>query len=303
MLDTFRYRGKLYGLPKDASATIMQYNLDLFAACGAAKPTADWTWNDLLAAAKKLTRDTNGDGRADQWGMNLYPWWIFVWQNGGRVLDREANRCALLEPRAVEAIEFWAALRWSHAVTPTPEAVKDLGGWRLFALGRVGMNFEMYPVVSLLRGRCDFTWDLAPMPRGPHGRATDSVGSALAVTTQSRNKQAAFEWVRWLTSQSGMRGLTAVESPSCIALAQSPAFIESPGPPKSKQVAVDAMEYAHPPVQQPRYNEILDALTPELDKASRGEISVRAALERAVPLVDRILERAAQDERRKRGAE
>jgi ABC-type glycerol-3-phosphate transport system substrate-binding protein len=129
------------------------------------------------------------------------------------------------------------------------------------------------------------------------------VGSALAITTQSRHKAAAFEWVRWLTSQTGMRGLTAVESPSCVALARSPAFIESPGLPKSKQVAIDAMEYAHSPVQHPRHNEILDALTPELDKAQRGEITVRAALQRAVPRVDRILERAAQDERRKRGAE
>ena len=32
-------------------------------------PAADWTWDDFLATAKALTRDTDGDGRTDQFGV------------------------------------------------------------------------------------------------------------------------------------------------------------------------------------------------------------------------------------------
>ena len=291
MLDAFTYEGKLYGLPKDASAAVMEYNVDLFEKHGVPKPRADWTWDDMLRAAKALTRDIDGDGRIDQWGLNPLPWYTFVWANGGRIVDDTATRCTLLEPAALEAIEYWVALRVQHGVTPTPEAASDLGTARLFALARAAMHFEIYPIVSVFRKQCDFTWDLAPVPLGPRGRVAEVRGSAMAVTSQSRNKAAAFEFVRWMTSPAGMRFLVSVESPSCIALAQSDEFTGSPGLPKSKKVAVDAMDYARPPLQHPRYQEIMDVLDADLTKAQLGLVSAREALEAAVPRVDRILRR------------
>jgi len=295
MLDTFSYNGRLYGLPKDASASIVEYNVDLFNRYGLEHPQPDWTWDDLLKAGKALTRDLDGDGRIDQWGMNQpLEWWAFVWQNGGRVLDESGTRCMLLEPEAVEALEFWAALRWQHGVTPTPAAAADVNPFTMFALERVAMDFAIYPVVSILRKTCDFQWDLAHMPRGPHARATTAMGSAMAITTQSRNKEAAFEFIWWMTSPAGMRGLVSVESPSCIALAESPAFLESAGPPPSKHIANEAMKYARRPFQHPLYYQILDILNPELDKALRGRCTVCDALENAVPEVNRALDRYAQ---------
>ncbi len=291
---TFSYGGRIYGLPKDASATIMEYNVALFRELGIPKPGPKWTWTDLLAAGKKLTADTDGDGRVDRWGLDAPPWWVFVWQNGGRILDPSGARCTLLEPRAIEALEFWAALRWKYQVTPTPEAHSDMSFSRMFVLERVGMMFAMYPVVSILRKQCDFEWDIAPMPAGPRGRATDFVGSALAVTRQSRNKAAAFEWVRWMTSPAGMRNVISFEFPSCRALAESAEWTNSAPTPASKQVAVEAMAYARPPMQHPRYQEIMDALNPELEKAQRGMISVRRALKNAVPRVDEILRRTGR---------
>jgi len=294
---TFSYGGRVYGLPKDASATIMEYNVDLFEECGVRKPDASWTWADLLETAHKLTGDTDGDGRVDRWGLDSPPWWIFVWQNGGRILSPDGSRCALDSPEATEALEFWAALRWKEQVTPTPEARSDMSFSRMFVLQRVGMMFAMYPVVSILRKQCNFRWDIAPMPAGPRGRATDFVGSALAVTAQSRNPEAAFEWVRWMTSPAGMRHVISFEFPSCRVLAESDEWLNSAPTPPSKHVTVDAMQYARPPLQHPLYQEIMDAINPELEKAQRGMTSVRAALQRIVPRVNEIL---ARDRRRKR---
>ncbi len=288
---TFSYAGKVYGLPKDASATIMEYNVDLFRKLGIPKPL-HWNWADLLAAAKKLTADTDGDGRVDRWGLDSPPWWVFVWQNGGRILSPDKKHCSLLDdPKALAGLEFWAALRWKYQVTPTPEAHTDLSFSRMFVLQRVGMMFAMYPVVSILRKQCEFTWDIAPMPAGPAGPATDFVGSALAVTRQSRNKSAAFEWVRWMTSPAGMRHVMSFEFPACRALAESAEWENSAPTPASKRVAVEAMAYARPPIQHPRYEEIMDELNPALDRARRGVVSVRAALKQAVPRVDAILRR------------
>jgi multiple sugar transport system substrate-binding protein len=289
MLDLFSIEGRLYGLPKDASAEILFYNVEMFEEYGIPRPSLEWTWEDLLEAAKALTCDTDGDRRIDQWGLAPPPWESFVWANGGRILDETQTHCCLLEPEALEGLEFWAALRCEHGVTPTPTAIADLGPAQMFGSGRIGMMLSMYPIVSIFRPQCEFEFDVAPVPSGPRRRVTPVVGSALAVTAQSRNKEAAFEFVRWLTSPEGMRGLLTVESPSCAELARSPAFVDSPGLPKSKEVAVDAMDYARPNLQHPRYFEILDALLVELDKAQRGVIPVREAMGRAVPRVDKIL--------------
>ncbi len=291
MLEAFTYNGKLYGLPKDASATIMFYNVGMFKKYGVAKPNPDWTWQDMLKAAKTLTRDTDGDGRIDQWGLTSPDWWEFVWQFGGRVLDETGSRCTLLEPKALVGLEFWAELRCKYRVTPSPATLSNLGGNRLFSLGRVGIYFSIYPAVSSLRRECDFQWDIAHVPAGPGGRAVTSLGSAMAVTCQSRNKAAAFEWVRWMTQRTGMIGLTSVENPSCLKLAKSRDFLDSPGLPPTKKVAVETLKYVRPPMRHPKHDEIMDALNAELNRAQMGKITVREALEHAVPKVNRILQR------------
>ena len=221
-------------------------------------------------------------------------WWELVWQFGGRVLDEKGSRCTLLEPKALAGVEFWAALRHKHGVIPSPEAASDIGSGRLFSLGKIGMCFSIYPKVSSLRKEGKFQWDIAHMPKGPDGRAVTAFGSAMAVTCQSKNKAAAFEWVRWMTQRTGMIFLTSVENPSCLKLARSRDFLDSPGLPVSKNVAVETLEYVRPPMRHPKHDEIMDALDAELYGAQQGTITVRKALENAIPKVNRILQRKSK---------
>jgi carbohydrate-binding protein len=55
LIDAFTYKGKTYGIPKDFNTLGMFYNKALFDKAGLAYPTDDWTWDDLRAAAEKLT--------------------------------------------------------------------------------------------------------------------------------------------------------------------------------------------------------------------------------------------------------
>jgi ABC-type glycerol-3-phosphate transport system substrate-binding protein len=42
---------------------------DLFRAASVDEPRPDWTWNDMVEKAIALTRDENGDGNVDQYGL------------------------------------------------------------------------------------------------------------------------------------------------------------------------------------------------------------------------------------------
>ncbi|GAE09206.1 extracellular solute-binding protein [Paenibacillus sp. JCM 10914] len=80
-LDRYRYDGNkvgagdLYGLPKDVGPWSFVYNKDLFDQANVPYPSAvagEWTWDDMLEAAKKLSLDLNGDGKLDQFGVGAY---------------------------------------------------------------------------------------------------------------------------------------------------------------------------------------------------------------------------------------
>ena len=78
----------LYGL-----AYGLFYNKKLFEKAGLQPPK---TWSEFVDTAKKLTKDTNGDGKIDQWGVAIegasitesaHFAFILGRQNGGELFD------------------------------------------------------------------------------------------------------------------------------------------------------------------------------------------------------------------------
>ncbi len=58
-------------MPRDITSKVMFFNTELFEKAGVAIPDANWTWDDFEAIARKMTRDLDGDGKTDQWGILL----------------------------------------------------------------------------------------------------------------------------------------------------------------------------------------------------------------------------------------
>lgn len=86
VLSAFARGRALYALPTGYSPLVVAYNKDLFDRAGLAGPGDDWTWDEFLAAAKRLTRDSDGDGATDIWGTTVDDrvavWLAWVWAGG-----------------------------------------------------------------------------------------------------------------------------------------------------------------------------------------------------------------------------
>jgi multiple sugar transport system substrate-binding protein len=91
----------LYGLPSDYWFAVLYYNRDLFQAAGLPLPDANWTWDNYLDAAKKLTADTGTDKR---YGAQWPDWQTRVRDNGVDILDAKETTCLLDQVPAVDAI-------------------------------------------------------------------------------------------------------------------------------------------------------------------------------------------------------
>ncbi len=106
LINAFTYEGKTYGIPKDFNTLALFYNKDLFDQAGLAYPTDDWTWDDLKAAAQKLSQpDKNIYGLGVPADPGRFP--IFVFQNGGRIMTEDFSDTLLDSPEVVEAARFY----------------------------------------------------------------------------------------------------------------------------------------------------------------------------------------------------
>jgi hypothetical protein len=69
-----KWKGQLLEIPTDIDIYAMYYNKAIFDKNHIPYPDETWDWDKYLEVAKKLTQDTDGDGKVDQWGTTLDMW-------------------------------------------------------------------------------------------------------------------------------------------------------------------------------------------------------------------------------------
>ena len=113
LIDAFTYQDKTYGIPKDFNTLGMFYNKDLFDKAGLEYPTDDWTWDNLKESAAKLTdlSDTNKPvyGFCTPPDPGRFP--VFVFQNGGTVMNADYSNTTLDSDAAAKAAEYYTSFR------------------------------------------------------------------------------------------------------------------------------------------------------------------------------------------------
>jgi multiple sugar transport system substrate-binding protein len=207
-LAPFTHDGKVFGLPWLQQPVMLYVNKALFDEAGVDYPDESWTWNEFLDAAKKLTKDANGNtadaagfdaNNVVQWGFTLNGWppsQMFIWQNGGEVITEDMSESPIDSPEAIEALKFYADLV-NGPVTPSQQVIRDRGFDQMFRNGQVAMfmggaadNFEstMETVQAYM------------VPAGPSGtRATFGDVLGMAINAKTKNPDAAFEALLDLT--------------------------------------------------------------------------------------------------------
>lgn len=291
LLEAFKYKGDLYGIPKDWSPLVLYYNKDMFDSAGISYPDYSWTWEDFLVAAKKLTRDLNGDGEPDQFGFLLYNSWVWtlpwIWANGGRVLSEDKTNCVIDSPETVEALQFLADLRWKYRVAPT---LAEIASRDLFTTGKVGMVTLGRWIVPRYRTIREFRWGVAPLPKRKI-RATPIFTVAFVISSQCKYPDAAYKLVRFLSGKEGNKiiGRLGLAVPSIKSIACSDAFLDSTKLPKNSEVYLEAAKYAklEPIISQ--WQEMGDIIDPHLDELWFNKKSAKQVCKEIAVEVNKLL--------------
>ncbi len=284
-------KGRLFGFPQGAQANALFYNKALFAEAGVAPPTADWTYDDLLAAAKKLTRDTNGDGKPDKYGMRVFSpsfaesWWPMVKAFGGEVLDGQ-GRVAIDSPQTRAAVDWMLKAMYADKVAPDPVATEALGkSQALFPSGVVAMQFGIYArIQTAAQGRIDM--GVAPLPKGPGGQRGQLANINAWVINRAASDAkaaAAWKWISYFAGEEPQRTWTQIGEaiPINKKVAASPGFLSPAAPPTDRKAFTDSLAAADDLGLNAVWSEYTSAINKQLTKALSHQGTVDDALKAA----------------------
>jgi multiple sugar transport system substrate-binding protein len=204
------FDGKPYAVPAHTDVSALVYNKNLFKKAGitSVPDSLDnaWTWQEFIDAAGKI-RDT-GDktyGFAMNWQLaGSYRWLNWLTQAGGSMLTDDLKSSALDSAETRKTLAFFQ--QWfSDGLVPKNSTPKGKYPDEVFPAGNVGMiSAGDFVVPSLATTVKKFEWGVMPLPKDK-AAGTDLGGTAVVVTSQSKNQALAAKFAAFLGSAPQMK--------------------------------------------------------------------------------------------------
>jgi len=216
--DEATYQGRVYGIPNNMDTRVLFYNKDLLVRAGLVDASGEAmpprTWEELEDYALRLTeRDDRGNisllGFAPNYGNSYLT--IYAWMNGGEFLSEDGRQVTFLDPKVVGALDWISRLYEKLGGFAQVDAFQrgfQEGALDPFITGKVAMKIDgQWQMARLAAYGQNLNFACAPPPM-PAERLAEGVapvtwmgGWVYAIPSTARQKEAAWELIRWLSSE------------------------------------------------------------------------------------------------------
>ncbi|MEW9548174.1 sugar ABC transporter substrate-binding protein [Nonomuraea sp. NPDC050783] len=197
------YQGKVYGVQLHLTCNTLLYNRAMLREAGLEAPA---TWEEFLAAARRLTKDGVYGVALNQDPGYVWPWLV---QAGVTPYDPGSGR--IMEPRqaAVEAMQFQADLIHKHKVAPVPVSSTDYSGpQKLFSAGRAAMILTgPWDLDPIRKTSPDLELGVAP-PLRHRARGTQAAGVSMFVPARAARPELSWDFIKRVTTLEVERAAT-----------------------------------------------------------------------------------------------
>ena len=178
----FEYDDKIWGMTFGVECQLVFYNRELFRQAGVEEPSTDagnpWTWEEYVAAARKLTTDINGKHPEEAgfdtnniavWGTKVFDAPVFNFtllnSNGGAFIAAEGDKLLVDSAESKEVLKALQDLIYVDKVAPKPSVTSAMpSSQQMLMDGQLGMyiggQFEIATFAEADYG--DF--GVAPLP-------------------------------------------------------------------------------------------------------------------------------------------
>lgn len=297
-LDKGEMMGGQYGVPiVTGNPFIMYYNKDILDELGEKAPE---TWEDFKRICEKATKDTDGDGKIDQYGyaagfnngdmsplylLNSY-YYSLLWQSGSDIYNDDLKSVRFNDEAGVKAVEYLKSLTpympedyMSLAATDAFSSVFG-GGKAAFACARAMQaqteSFkETYP---------DLNWDYVTSLKGEQ-YGTFGAADCLTLMSACENKELGMKLIKYMV---GSEVMTAYHKEHFGA----PMTADEPyqGDEKLERILTEDRDKWRPLQAGPCGSDILLNLTSQLQAVMSGDAEAKEALDEAADYSNELLD-------------
>ena len=276
---------------------VLYYNEDILNALGEKAPE---TWDDFARICQEATKDTDGDGKVDQYGfacgmntsdigamqiLNAY-YYSALWQNGGQVYNDDLKSVSFADEAGKEAItwlkgltsymnEDFMSLSWSDAFSNVFGAGKAAFGITRSSQTDGTTFAETYPDLNW-----NFVTSLKNKDFGTFG-ATD----CLTLMSACEDKDLAMDFIKYVTGSEFMTAYHA-KCPGA-ALTESEPYV---GDEKMEKIYTEDKDKWHGIQAGPCGTQILNQLAADFQGIMSGETSVDEGLKEAEDYANGLLD-------------
>lgn len=205
----YTYDDKNFAVPKDIDTIALWYNKSMFDEAGLEYPTADWTWDDVTEAAKKLTKEDGSQyGLALRNDNNQAGYYNLIYDNGGYIINDDKTKSGWDDPKTIEAMEMLEG--WiKDGVMPPIEVMAENGEDVLFQSGKVAMVPQGSWMVAAYRDN-EYTaenCDLVELPKSATTgrRASLYNGLGWAASANGEHTEEAWKLIEYLGSEEAQK--------------------------------------------------------------------------------------------------
>ena len=206
LMENSKAKGKIWGIPFQRSTIVMYHNKEAFKEAGLDPNKPPATWNEMVAAAQKLTKK-DASGNVTRWGLHIpstgYAYWMFqalCMQNGEVLMNLDGNKTYFDKPAVIDALQFWRDLAVKHKVMP--EGTIDWGTLRQkFLEGATAMMWHTTGNLTAVRDEAKFDFGVSMLPASKRlGSPTGGGNFYIFKKATPEERKAAMKFIKFMTA-------------------------------------------------------------------------------------------------------
>lgn len=200
--------GTLYAAARDITPKVMYINTKMFADAGIEIPSDDWTMEEFIEIAQKLTTGTGADA---QWG---YYWANYTDQTyamiaayGGKLYSEDGKSSVLsTDPNTMKGLQMMYDLYNTYKVCPSAAEAKQFGESEFapFMANKVAMQIGALSTASTFDAN-GTEYTALPMPTINGVSQTSSFVNTWVIPNTAKNPELSWRVVEFLSGKEGQQ--------------------------------------------------------------------------------------------------
>ncbi|MGT2929955.1 ABC transporter substrate-binding protein [Streptococcus dentasini] len=194
-----QYRGKSYGLPYENNVMMLCINKDLLKQAGVRIPEEGWDLEEFYQLCKRLTKDTDGDGNLDQFGVTEYSWRDAVSAYGLSIFAADnSQKVSINNPQIKSALDYYTKLDKLSGTTKLTS--KDFDKGNVAFMPMTLAEYRTYkPYPYHVAKYSSFEWTCVRMPVKSSRVIPNQLQTSLfGISSKSGHKSLAWEFMKLL---------------------------------------------------------------------------------------------------------